>query len=100
MNRRDFLRLRQLAAAAGQVAGAVGELRDAAREAVREEARPGPEFALLRFGRRAMATTFEVMVPFGTPGALAAAEEGLDEIDRLESQLTVYRDSSEVSRLN
>ena len=33
-------------------------------------------------------------------GAVAAAEAALDEIDRLEAQLTVYRDSSEVSRLN
>ncbi len=32
--------------------------------------------------------------------AVAAAEAALDEIDRLEAQLTVYRDSSEVSRLN
>jgi thiamine biosynthesis lipoprotein len=47
-----------------------------------------------------MATTFEVMLPFGTPDALAAAEAALDAIDRLEAQLTVYRDTSEVSRLN
>src|SRR5205823_39330 len=45
-------------------------------------------------------TTFEVLLPFGTPQALAAAEDALDEIDRLEAQLTVYRESSEVSHLN
>ena len=32
--------------------------------------------------------------------AVAAGEAALDEVDRLEAQLTVYRDTSEVSRLN
>jgi FAD:protein FMN transferase len=54
----------------------------------------------LRFARRAMATTFEVIVPFGTPAAHELAVAALDEIDRIEGQLTVYRESSEVSRLN
>ncbi len=58
------------------------------------------EMTLLRFSRRAMATAFEVLIPFGTDHALQAAEQALDEIDRLEDQLTVYRDHSEVSRLN
>jgi thiamine biosynthesis lipoprotein len=56
--------------------------------------------ALLRFGRRAMATQFDVILPWGTPRADAAASDALDLIDRLESQLTVYRATSEVSRLN
>jgi thiamine biosynthesis lipoprotein len=47
-----------------------------------------------------MATTFEILLPFGTPHAGEAANAALDEIDRLEDQLTIYRDSSEVSRLN
>jgi thiamine biosynthesis lipoprotein len=47
-----------------------------------------------------MATTFEVVMPCGTPFAAEAGEDALDEIDRLEAQLTVYRDDSEVSRLN
>jgi thiamine biosynthesis lipoprotein len=47
-----------------------------------------------------MATTFEIVLPHGTPAAFEAASAALDEIDRLESQLTVYRDDSEVSRLN
>jgi thiamine biosynthesis lipoprotein len=47
-----------------------------------------------------MATGFEVLIPFGTPHAQEAAEEALNEIDRLEDQLTVYRDTSEVSQLN
>lgn len=59
-----------------------------------------PETAVLRFARGAMATVFEVLLPWGTPHADAAASDGLDLIDRLEAQLTVYRDTSEVSRLN
>lgn len=64
-----------------------------------EPAEPGDP-VLLRFGRRAMATTFEVLLPLGTNDAHLAAEDVVDEIDRLESQLTVYRDDSEVSRIN
>jgi thiamine biosynthesis lipoprotein len=47
-----------------------------------------------------MATRFEVLIPYGTAGAVAMAETAFAEIDRLEQQLTVYRDTSEVSRLN
>ena len=47
-----------------------------------------------------MATTFEVAIPSGHPAAVAAAEDALDLIDDLEDQMTVYRDHSEVSRLN
>src|SRR5262245_9649081 len=96
MDRRDFLSPRQLAAGAGQLLAAADELRAAALEPVLTP----QTFPLLSFSRRAMATMFEVMIPFGTLDALGAAEEALDEIDRLEAQLTVYRDSSEVSRLN
>jgi thiamine biosynthesis lipoprotein len=99
MDRRDFLHPRQLTATAGQVLAATDELRSAVGEAAAPPPAP-QEFALLRFSRRAMATTFEVLLPFGTPAALEAAEAALDEIDRLEAQLTVYRDSSEVTRLN
>ena len=61
---------------------------------------PG-EFSLVRVSRRAMATTFEVALPVGShPDPLAAAEDALDLIDALEDQMTVYRDHSEVSRLN
>jgi thiamine biosynthesis lipoprotein len=61
---------------------------------------PPGQLALLRVSRRAMATTFEVAIPYGTPNALPAAEAAIDLIDELEEQMTVYRDSSEVSRLN
>ncbi len=65
-----------------------------------EEAAPLPDYALLRASRRAMATLFEVMLPFGMPTGPAAAGAALDLIDELEDQLTVYRSHSEVSRLN
>ncbi len=54
----------------------------------------------MRFQRRAMATDFEVGLPFGTASAWKAAEAALDLIDQLEAQLTVYREDSEVSLLN
>src|SRR5262245_34671186 len=95
MKRRDFLRPRQLAHAAGQVLGALDELSAlAGREAPREE------FALVRLSRRALATDFEILLPLGTAQAQEAAAAGLDLIDELEDQLTVYRDTSEVSRIN
>lgn len=47
-----------------------------------------------------MACRFEVTLPAGAAADLAAARQALDEIDRLENQLTVYRDSSEVSFIN
>ena len=61
---------------------------------------PDPDAVLLRFARRAMATTFEIVLPLGTLNAYAIAESGLDEIDRLEQQMTVYRDDSEVALIN
>jgi thiamine biosynthesis lipoprotein len=97
MHRRDFLHPRRLAHTAGQVLGALDELNALPAGA---PAAPPPEYALLRVSRRAMATLFEVLLPFGTPDGTAAAEAALDAIDRLEDQLTVYRDTSEVSRLN
>jgi FAD:protein FMN transferase len=93
MNRRELLDPRALAQAAGQILAVCEEPVPAARP--REDLPP-----LARFGRRAMATQFEIALPFGTPNALEAAEEGLDLIDRLESQLTVYRDDSDISRIN
>jgi thiamine biosynthesis lipoprotein len=89
MNRRDFLDPRRLA----QVAGPMLAAPDAGPKS------DGPPVHL-RFGRRAMATTFEVILPFGMPDAHLVALDALDEIDRLEDQLSVFRDYSEVSRLN
>src|SRR5437763_128353 len=86
MNRRDFLQPRHTA---GPLLGPLLE----------PPPRPA-DVALLRVGRRAMATQFEMLMPFGRPDAQPAAEDALDLIDRLEDQLTVFRETSEVSRLN
>jgi thiamine biosynthesis lipoprotein len=59
-----------------------------------------PQVPLLRAARQAMATLFEVLLPAGVPRAAEAAGAALDLIDELEDQLTVFRDHSEVSRLN
>src|SRR5262245_43740829 len=93
MHRRDFLHPKQLAGAVAQVLDVVRDLRSLERELA-------DDAVLLRFSRQAMATTFEVIFPFGTRDAQSLSDAALDEIDRLEAQLTVYRDNSEVSRLN
>jgi thiamine biosynthesis lipoprotein len=95
MNRRDFLQPRHLAQTTGQVLAALADLPAApAAEAAADEP------ALLRAARRAMATDFEIVLPFGTADAVHAVNAALDAIDRVEDQLTVYRDTSEVSAVN
>jgi thiamine biosynthesis lipoprotein len=94
MNRRDFLHPRHFAETAGQLLGALHTLRSP------EPPCPDTDVSLVRVARSAMATTFEIMLPCGLPFALQAAQDGLDLIDRLEAQLTVYRESSAISYLN
>lgn len=56
---------------------------------------------MVAVARNAMATRFEVVLRGENPVRLrAAAEEALDEIERVESQLSIYRPGSEASRLN
>ncbi|QEH34383.1 Thiamine biosynthesis lipoprotein ApbE precursor [Aquisphaera giovannonii] len=55
---------------------------------------------LLRVNRPAMGSYFEVRLGAGVPGSVELATRALDLVDELEAQLTVYRDDSEVSRLN
>ena len=50
--------------------------------------------------REAMACRFQVTLPATEPRGIAGASFALDEIDRLEAQLTVYRDDSELSEIN
>lgn len=60
-----------------------------------------PQSYLLRVGRRAMACEFEVLLPAGRQReATERAVAALDLVEQLESQLTVFRDSSEVSQIN
>ncbi len=51
--------------------------------------------------RNAMATRFEIVLHGGNAASLrAAGEEALDEIDRLENRLSLYRPGSEIARVN
>src|SRR5207249_780190 len=84
---------RCLAESAGRVLGAIDEL-TSITPAVEQDA------SLLRLAWRAMATSFEVVFPYGTPDAVPLARAAFARLDELEGQLTVYRDTSEVSRLN
>ena len=54
----------------------------------------------LRIARRAMACQFEVVLRPQDRSFVGAVHEALDEVDRLEAQMTVYREDSELSRLN
>jgi thiamine biosynthesis lipoprotein len=82
VSRRDLLRLR---APAGSTAGDI----------VRQSA-----YDLLNASRAAMGSYFEVRLPAYAPGAAELATRALDLVDDLESQLTVYRDDSEIARIN
>jgi thiamine biosynthesis lipoprotein len=92
MHRRDFLRPRHLAQSAGQVLGALHALNQAATAPA--------EGVVLRLARRAMATTFALLLPLDTPHPTLVGADVFELLDELEDQLTVYRDTSEVSGLN
>jgi thiamine biosynthesis lipoprotein len=94
MNRREFFGHRQLALSAGQVLQALDQLR------LPTEVSTSDSTALLRFSRPAMATTFEMFLPLATPSARDAARAALDEVDCLETQLSAFRDTSEISSIN
>jgi thiamine biosynthesis lipoprotein len=55
---------------------------------------------LLQFARRAMATRFAVFLNAAEQDTGEAAVAALDVVDQVESQLTVYRDDSEVMHIN
>ncbi len=54
----------------------------------------------VRVHRPAMACRFEVVLPSRDAHHVADARAALDEADRIEALLTIFRDSSEVSRVN
>ena len=91
-NRRDLLTGRAVRA---QVEAAQEALADAVAEAVTPPA-AGPT---IRLAVRAMATEFGVLMNPG-PAQVQHASDALDLVAALERQLTVYRDDSEVSRIN
>src|SRR5438067_12345334 len=93
MNRRDFLDSGSLARTATPMLAPFLDLPD-------NPIPPSTDATLLRFSRRAMATVFEVFLPFGMDEATESAGEFLDVIEELEAQMTVYCDDSELSALN
>src|SRR6186997_1688560 len=54
----------------------------------------------IRVHRSAMACRFEVLLEEADSAHVAAAREALDEADRLEAALSVFRETSELSRVN
>jgi thiamine biosynthesis lipoprotein len=54
----------------------------------------------IRVHRRAMACRFEITLASQHASRVPAARAVLDEIDRLEDELTVFRETSTISRLN
>jgi len=50
--------------------------------------------------RAAMACRFEVTLPLEDQAGVSAARQALDEVESLEEQLTIFRESSEVSFIN
>jgi thiamine biosynthesis lipoprotein len=54
----------------------------------------------LHLGRPAMACRFEITVPSELEEHLDAAHAALESVDRLEDQLTIFRDSSELAQIN
>ena len=58
------------------------------------------QLALLRVGRPAMGTKFELIFPTQQRPMIELAHRSLDEVRRLERIMTVYRDDSDLSRVN
>jgi thiamine biosynthesis lipoprotein len=57
--------------------------------------------ALVTLARHAMATRFEIVLHGARAAALrAAGEEALDEVERLEGRLSLFRPSSEIAHVN
>src|SRR5258708_3111875 len=61
---------------------------------------PSPGGYWVHVNRTAMACRFEVTLPVWERSGVEVAQHALDEIDRLEEQLSIFRDSSEISFIN
>ena len=62
--------------------------------------KPEPAGYWLHVNRTAMACRFEVTLPIEDRTGVAVATSALDQIDELEAQLSVFRESSEISFIN
>ena len=54
----------------------------------------------LHVNRTAMACRFEVTLPIGNPDGVAVATSALDQIDEFEAQLSIFKETSEISFIN
>lgn len=61
---------------------------------------PATDGYWLHVNRAAMACRFEVTLPISDRAGVLVACDALAEVDRLEDQLTIFRESSEVSDIN
>ena len=61
---------------------------------------PAAGNAWIRLSRRAMACSFEVTIASGDARDLPVARAALDGIDRVEDQLTIFRNSSVIADIN
>jgi thiamine biosynthesis lipoprotein len=95
--RRDFLRGKGLASAIAELIEPLHTttLTDSARVC-----RSQADQSLITATRRAMACQFQIALPATQPRAIETASAALDLIDELEGQMTVYCETSEVSRIN
>jgi thiamine biosynthesis lipoprotein len=91
VNRRDLLRLKRIGAEITASESPSGLDRVSTSRSSTD---------LIRVHRPAMGSYFEIRLDVRVPGAVDLATRALDLIDELEAQLTIYRDDSEVSRLN
>jgi len=92
-NRRDLLTGRA-------VRERVEAAQEAFAEAVEETGRVPRAGATVRLAVKAMATEFGVLMNPGPASQVMVASEALEVVASAERQLTVYREESEVSRLN
>ena len=100
-NRRQFLQGQSALDALADAAAAIDPESTSSSAVSPWQGPPPAEAYLLQFGRRAMACQFEVFLNAGQyREANEAVVEALDLVDRLESQLTVYRDTSEIMAIN
>lgn len=61
---------------------------------------PMPDSLVTHVSHRAMATDFVVLLPAHQADRVETVMEALETLDEIESRLTVYRPSSEVSKIN
>lgn len=98
-NRRDFLTGRSLG---GEIRHVVGAASDALLDGLETPRTPPTSGPTVRLGTKAMACDFHVILNDGPDRAVETwhASDALSLIHELESQMTVYRDHSELLSIN